>query len=189
MGAFDYVAVLISIVLGLGITNVLTGLAGIVRARDRVTMFAPTVILLVDVFVIHVQMWWSMFGLREVRHWNFASFLAVLMQPVLIYMVSAFLVPAIPEKGPVDLKAQYFREHAWVFGALILTLGDSLLRNVLLAGHLPEPPDLAAHGAFFVLSVVGMLSRGPRVQLALALALATTALLVVYVGALFMQLR
>ena len=187
MGAFDYLAVLISIVLGLGITNVLTGLAGIVRARDRVRMFVPTVIHLLNVFVIHVQMWWAMFGLREVRHWTFAGFFAVLMQPVCIYLASAFLVPAIPESGPVDLKAQFFREYPWFFGALVATLCDSLLRNVLIAGHLPEAPDLAAHGVFFAMAVVGLLSKSARVHAVLAPLLSLV--LAVYVGALFMQLR
>ena len=36
MSAFDYLAVLISIVLGLGIANILTGYAALIRDRARI---------------------------------------------------------------------------------------------------------------------------------------------------------
>jgi hypothetical protein len=52
MSAFDYLAVLLSIVLGLGITQVLAGFAGMVRARGwntpqecRAGVLAPVTIV------------------------------------------------------------------------------------------------------------------------------------------------
>jgi hypothetical protein len=184
---FDYLAVLISIVLGLGIANVLSGFGAIVQARARLKLYAPTFFHMANIFVIHVQMWWTMFGLREVRHWNFAQFLVVLMQPVLVYLMSVFIVPAIPPEGRVDLKELYFREHGWFSGGLMLTILDSLARNVAVGGHLPETPDLIAHGVFFGLGVVGLVSKSSKVHNILAPAISV--LLAVYVGALFANLR
>lgn len=44
MDAFAHLSVLISIVLGLGITNLLMGLARIVQMLGRVTVYWPTIL-------------------------------------------------------------------------------------------------------------------------------------------------
>ena len=187
MSQFDYLAVLVSIVLGLGIANVLTGFAAIVRARARVTSFLPTYIQMANVFVIHIQMWWAMFGLRELRHWTFPVFLAVILQPVLVFLMSAFIVPEIAPEGRIDLKEQYFREHAWFGAAIFATVADSLLRNLLAAGHLQDVPELVALGVFALLGVIGFASRSARVHMVLAPTVSL--MLAAYVGTLFFTLQ
>ena len=80
MDAFSYLSVLLSIVLGLAITQLLSGFAALVHARRRVTMYWPVPVQMAVTLLITVQVWWAMFGLREVRHWTFAAFLILLLQ-------------------------------------------------------------------------------------------------------------
>ena len=110
MDAFSYLSVLNSIVLGLGVASLLAGFAAMVRARDRLVRYWPLPAQMGLVFLIHVQLWWALFALRERTHWSFPGFLVVLMQPVLAYLAAAFLVPDIPEGKTLDLKQAYFRE-------------------------------------------------------------------------------
>jgi hypothetical protein len=187
VSAFDYLAVLISIVLGLGIAQILTGIADLVRARDRVTPFAPTFFQMGNMFLIHLQMWWSMFGLRHLQDWTFPMFLFTLMQPVLLYLMTAFLVPQVPAEGPLDMETAYFRERAWFSAALFASVVVSLTRSTLTDGHLPEPANLAAHGLFAVLGIAGVVARSRRVHLFLAPAFSVV--LVLYVAVLFANLR
>ena len=44
MDAFSYLSVLISIVLGLGVTQLLTGFGRLIEARDRVRSYGPVLI-------------------------------------------------------------------------------------------------------------------------------------------------
>ena len=81
-------------------------------APDWVTNFLPTYIQMGNIFLIHIQMWWSMFGLRDVVHWTFPGFLFTILQPVLLFLMSAFLVPDIPGEGAIDLERAYFRESS-----------------------------------------------------------------------------
>jgi len=94
MDGYNYLSVLVSIILGLGITNLLLGFAGLVRERSRTRMYAPVPIWMATLFFAHVQMWWAMFGLVDVAHWTFAKFLSVLLQPVALFLTSAF--PSCP---------------------------------------------------------------------------------------------
>ena len=164
MDAFSYLSVLNSIVLGLGVASLLAGFAAMVRARGRVVMYWPLPAQMGLAFLIHVQLWWALFALRQRTHWSFLDFLVVLMQPVLAYLAAAFLVPDIRDGEALDLKAAYFREARWYFCAILLLLLDSLAKSLLLGGALPNRGDLIGHAAFICLSVAGIVSRSSVVH-------------------------
>ena len=168
MDAFSYLSVLNSIVLGLALASLLAGFAGLVRARARVVMYWPLAAQMCLLFLIQVQLWWALFSLREVVRWSFPGFLVVLLQPVLVYLATAFLVPDIPEHGKLDLREAYFREARGYFAAILLVLVDSLVRNLVLTGHLQNAPDLAGHAVFAVICVAGIVSRRDLVHMLIA---------------------
>jgi hypothetical protein len=168
MRSFDYLSVLISIVLGLGITNLLTGLAALVRHRDRVIAYWPLPVWMVTVFLIHVQTWWALFGLRGTEQWSFASFLVVLLQPVALFVMTALIVPDVAGVARIDLRTAFFRETRGFFGALFLALLASLAKNLILSGTFPEGRNLAAHIVFIAIALVGGVSRSPRIHATLA---------------------
>lgn len=80
MDAFSYLSVLISIILGLAVTQVLQGFRGLMLARSRVRTYWPALVWAVLVLVICVQVWWAMFGLsqRTAARWTFLDFGLVL---------------------------------------------------------------------------------------------------------------
>lgn len=186
MSAFDYLAVLLSIVLGLGITQMLTGFAALARARDRTRLYWPALVQMAVVFLIHVQVWWALFGLRGIQHWTFAQFLVVLMQPVTVYMMAAFITPDFSSEGEVDLRQAYFREARWFFGALVATLLVSIAKSLVIYGQLPRPVDLAGHAAFLAAALTGMISRSDIVHKVLAVL--SFIIYSAYIALLFVQL-
>ncbi|HEX3459087.1 MAG TPA: hypothetical protein VHR97_14140 [Candidatus Baltobacteraceae bacterium] len=74
MTAFDYLTVLISIVLGLAIANVLTRLAAVITARERVNFYWPPVAWAIWLFFVAAQHWWAEWGLRHTQQWSFGVF-------------------------------------------------------------------------------------------------------------------
>src|SRR5689334_9251738 len=65
MDAFSYLSVLLSIILGLAITQVLQGYRALLLARGRVRHSATVIIWSLLLLVIFAQAWWASFGLRE----------------------------------------------------------------------------------------------------------------------------
>ena len=168
MDAFSYLSVLLSIVLGLAITQLLSGFAAMVRARNRMTMYWPVPVQMAATFLISVQTWWALFALRERTYWTFASFLVVLMQPVTVYLMAAFITPDLPDSRLVDLRETYFRESRWFFAAATVAIAVSFAKNVVLTGTPPHGADLIGHLVFFAGGVVGMISKADLVHKALA---------------------
>lgn len=186
MDAFSYLSVLNSLVLGLALASLLTGFAGMVRVRSRLVMYWPLAAQMALLFLIQVQLWWALFALRGVAHWRFVGFLAVLMQPVLVFLATAFLVPDLGDGKREDLREAYFRETRWYFSALLLVLLDSLVRNFVIYGHLQNGIDLAGHAAFFALCVAGIVSRRDAVHKIIAPL--SLILFATYIGVLFASL-
>ena len=75
MDQFNYLAVLISIILGLGITQLLSGFGRWIEHRATFRAYAPAICWAFVLLVIQVQCWWAMFGLREQTDWTFLKFM------------------------------------------------------------------------------------------------------------------
>ena len=186
MDAFAHLSVLLSIVLGLGITNLLMGLARIVQLRKRVRLYWPTILWSLTLLLIHVQTWWTMFGLRTVETWTFFAFLVTLMQPILLFFLSALVLPDFDQEDEHDLRANHFAQARWFFGIFSSLVIISLTRTYAVSGHLTSPVDVAFHLVFFAGFAGGAVITNETFHKALAVSAA--GIFVIYVALLFAAL-
>jgi hypothetical protein len=160
MDAFSYLSVLLSIVLGLAVTQLLSGFAALVHARRRTSMYWPVPVQMGATLLITVQVWWAMFGMHNVPRWTFAGFLVVLAQSVAVYLMAAFITPEFGGGDTrIDLREAYFREARWFFGSILAALAISLLKNRVLFGSFQSGIDLAGHVVFAAIALVGLVFR------------------------------
>jgi hypothetical protein len=185
MHAFDYLSVLLSIVLGLGMTQLLSAVARWLELRHEVKPYLPAGIWAAFLMIVLVQTWWSMFGMRNIPEWSFLQFCVVLAQPVLLFLLTALVLPG-PQSEVRDLEAFFFQHRTWFFGLLMAMLVASVSKDLVLGGKLPATPNLIFHAVFFAGSALPLVSRRPWVQLLSAIA--ALVLMLVYVAALFAEL-
>ena len=164
MDAFSYLSVLLSIILGLGLTQLLTSVGRLIRHRDRVRADWLPLLWVAVLLVLYVQVWWTMFGLRALRVWTFIAFLTVVAQTITLYMMAAVILPDQVDDAGVDLAAHYDRQHRWFFGFFLATLFISIAKDLVIAGHLPGPANLVFHGLLAVVCIVGGMARNRRIQ-------------------------
>ncbi len=186
MDPFSYLSVLLSLILGLGITHLLTALGRLVHARARVRVYAPTLLWAGLLLLVYVQSWWAMFGLRTHRGWTFLQFFVVLLHTITLYFRAALLLPEDVTEETSDLRTTFYTQAPWFFGTLVGTTLASVAKDVVLHGTLPEPANLAFHVSFLVASVAGAVVRNERFHRALAAG--GLAGFVLYVALLFRQL-
>lgn len=162
MDAFSYLSVLLSIILGLAITQVLQGFRGLMLARHRVQTYWPCLGWAVLLLVIDVQVWWAMYQLRERVDWSFIGFAVVLAQTVPLYLLAGLVMPDVAADGPVDLRAHYYANHRWFFVILALLLVASIAKQLMLAQRLPPPLDLGVQLLLLLFSVTGACTARER---------------------------
>lgn len=150
MDAFGYLSVLISIILGLAVTQVLQGFRGLMLARSRVRVYWPALVWAGLVLVICVQVWWAMFGLsqRPAAQWNFLDFSLVLLQTVPLYLMAGLVLPDVDVEHGLDLREHYYAHHRWFFTLLVLLILVSLIKTRVLSDAWPRPADTAFQLAF-----------------------------------------
>jgi hypothetical protein len=188
MDAFSYLSVLLSIILGLAITQVLQGFRDLMQARSRLRLYWPSLLWAILLLVICVQEWWAMFGWRDYRHWTFAGFSMLLAQTIGTYLAAALVLPDVRDDEPIDLRAYYYANHRWFFSMGVLIVVISITKELVMSGKLPSPLlDFYAQLVFIAIAGTGALTTRERVHKLLAplAALFWGA----YIGELFMRLH
>lgn len=186
MTAFEYLSVLLSIILGLAITQVLQGYRSLLLSRRTVRLHWPPLIWSGLVLLFATQAWWASFGLESEREWRFGTFLVILVQMGLIYMLAAVVLPDVPDGVEIDLRAHFEAQRKPFFACLIAIVGVSLAKDLMLDGRLPSGGNLLFHGLLAATGVAGMALPGPRAQLGIAVA--TGIVFSAYVALLFTRL-
>jgi hypothetical protein len=168
MSTEEYLSVLVSIVIGLGISHVLSGVGNLLVDRARVRFYWVWGVVVALTFLAHVQFWWSTFGLGEGVVGNFFGFLFFLLTPIALFLMAVLTLPDFEEEGEIDLRRHYFDNHRWIFGIGALVPVLSGTRAVVISGDELVHVDRAFEAAFLVWMLVGFLSRSPRVHAVLA---------------------
>lgn len=170
MEAFEYVMVLVSIIIGLAITHVLAALGSAVhriRGHGPPIRLGATYLLWVGfTFIWLVSFWWWEFKFQELDlEWTFGLYLFVVGYAIWLFLMSVILVPSRME-GVQD-SFDYFMEMRWWFFVALLVMVvidtiDSLLKGSAWA---LRPELIASNGVIVAAAVVGLITIRPRIQL------------------------
>ena len=188
MDAFSYLSVLLSIILGLAITQILQGFRDLMQVRSRLRLYWPSLLWAILLLVICVQEWWAMFGWRDFRPWTFGGFSMMLAQTVATYLAAALVLPDVRGDEPIDLRAYYYANHRWLFASFGMVVVISIGKDLVMTGSLPAPlSNFIAQLVFIIIALVATLSARERVHKVIA-PLATI-LFLAYTAVLFTRLH
>ena len=168
MSTAEYLSVLVSIVIGLGISHLLSGVGNLLVDRLRVRFWWVWGISVLMVFLAHVQFWWGTFSVAGAVSANFFAFLFFLLTPIALYLAAVVLLPTFEGEGEIDLRAHFLANHRWFFGFVALVPVLNAIRSVVISGDPAFNLDRVFESTFFVIQVTGALTGRPAVQKAIA---------------------
>jgi len=155
MDQFEYVMVLMSIVLGLGIAHILLGIGGIIdrlsRKDDRLELSLAHAAWLGACFLWLVMFWWWEYGLSTtIADWTMGLYLFLIFYAVTLFLLQTVLVPRTWD-GVTSLKEYFLERRVWFYSLLafatILDTVDSYLMGgfhyILDTGYLGMGISLA----------------------------------------------
>jgi hypothetical protein len=133
MSPFEYVIVLVSIILGLGITTILTGLAELIK-HQQFRWYAPYIIWLLLVFVLHIHEWWESYSLKSIEAWRLPMFLFIILYPINLYVLAHLLFPS-DFKNQFNPKEFYLSNYPKFFVSAIISVTLSIIHNVTIEAY------------------------------------------------------
>jgi hypothetical protein len=131
VGPSEYVLVFVSIILGLGIGDMLVSLHRMLRAGRAVRWDWATPWSAVIVLFLNLRTWWGLFpGKDDHAPMTIAAFLPLLVTMVLLFLLSASVLPDdVPEEG-VDLKTYYAGNSRYFWSLMSLLLAFNSLQVI-----------------------------------------------------------
>ena len=178
MSPFEYVIVLISIILGLGITTILTGLAEYIKHARLSRIYAPHAIWILLVFILHVHEWWENYSLKSVTEWKLPMFLFILLYPINLYILAHLLFPSEIKNG-VSSKEYYLTNYSRLFVSAIILDLLSVIHNMTFLG-LPFSEQIP-HFVVLAILIGAIVSKNKITWLHTAIALLLLAMLIVVI--------
>lgn len=143
MSQSEHSIVFVSIMVGLGITELLANLHRLIRDRARVTRDSLPIAWAFVAFLLVVNYWWGVYlgvaGITGVA--SAGAFLVYLVVPMVLYLICAAALPAgVPDAG-LDLRLAHERERRYFFALLIVYLVATFLATY----QSTAPRGVAAH--------------------------------------------
>ena len=187
MSDFAYISVLLSIILGLGVAQLLAGIARLVRDGRRLWPAWWVMVMVAMLLLADFQVWWVSFDWRHVSNWTFVSYIAFMILPMLLYLLAYLILPADLRLDGNELAREFVSRRRSFYVLMALVPPASFFQQHLFGAAIPLDFDTGVRILWFVLAVPGFLSRRAFVQAAVAVAY--FALMVLYIALLFVHLH
>jgi hypothetical protein len=161
MGVFEYIVVLISVIMGLGITHLATGATKLIQNRDKVRFYLPHAIWTVNVLIYILMIWWSMFWWSGHEDWYAYEYLFITLYSIVLFFLAAMLYPWDMDKD-IDVRAYFFRNRTWFFGGMavawLIDIPETLVKSKVDLRAVPEEYYVFV-GLELAIAVTGLVSQ------------------------------
>ena len=133
MDLFLHVRVLFSILLGLGVSKLLGGVARIVQHPKQHRVYWVHLAWAFYLFLYLIHFWWWEFRLSNVVQWTFPLYVFVAIYAVLLYLLCTLMFP--DEMSDYSSYEDYFYSRKqWFFGLMallfVVDVGDTLIKGL-----------------------------------------------------------
>ncbi len=129
---FPHVRIVMGMVIGLGVTRLLSGVARIVQHPAQYRLYVVHLAWVASVLLALVHFWWWEFGLYQVETWTFGTYVFIIGYAIVLFMLCALLFPDSMQ-GYGSYEDYFYARRAWFFGLLaatyLLDVVDTLIKG------------------------------------------------------------
>ena len=172
MDPYEYLTVFVSVILGLAVVHLLSGVSLILDTRIRERVDWIHAVWTANVFVTTLLVWWFNFSLTAIQEWTLLHFLNLVAYSVVLYLMSGLLYP-VRGAEIIDFRAHFEANRPRFFMVCLafqaVDFTDAALEQQAL-GSGWVPLHLASLVVFSVAFAIGIRSNNRAFHGALAIA-------------------
>lgn len=123
MNLFEFLMILLSLIVGLGVTEILSGIARFLKTSGTHKIPWIHALATTAVFIALLQTFWESWGLRTIETWSFPAMLLMLGSPISLYLMAYILFPEQHDRTSLD---DYYLERArllWPLAGFTVIVG------------------------------------------------------------------
>lgn len=165
MDSFRWIAVALSMILGLGVTRLLSAAVAAFRSRHHVQLDWIPLVWAACIFLWQLQYWWAVIELPSLVHtWTLISFLILISLTLLLFVAAALVLPPHELNEKDSLRASFERDGRWALVALSLYFALAILADWMLWSVSPLSIQGELLAALILLPLVFICNRRRWVQ-------------------------
>jgi hypothetical protein len=126
MSTFEYLSVLLSIIVGVGITHMIMGLGRLISHTSGRSIYWVHVLWTLNIALYLVVYWWWGINLQTLEQWSFLPFLVVLLEPSLLCLAGAILYP-VSMPPDLEYKTHFYRSRRAFFSVIVAVSVSDLI--------------------------------------------------------------
>lgn len=164
---FPHVRVIKGVIVGMGITRLLAGVARFVQHPSREEMSTIHLAWVGAILLMLVHFWWCEMALYGVRDWSFGVFFFLVVYTVVLFLMSVLLFPD-DIREYANYEDFFLNRRKWFFGLLALSLVlDIVDTSIKGAKHFERYrlDILVSTPLFFILCLLAMRTANRRFHL------------------------
>jgi hypothetical protein len=119
MSVFEYLGVLLSVIIGLGVTHLLAGLSKTIHFRKTIRLYWVHTLWTFNVLIFIVIIWWGMFWWSGLEDWSFFNFLLLTLYAIVLFLLASLLYPW-ELTTDFDFEMHFQDTRPWFFAVLAL---------------------------------------------------------------------
>ena len=129
---FPHIRIVMGTVIGLGITRLLMGVAGLVQHPKRGRLSPIHLLWVLSILVELILFWWWEFALSQITTWSFGIFAFLIGYAVTLFLLAAILSPDSVDdyEGYEDF---FLKRRHWFFSlfglTFLLDIVDTLIKG------------------------------------------------------------
>jgi hypothetical protein len=161
--AFAYIVTLAAVVNGLGIVRWLSAFSEYLRRQQSLDVKHYWIFNLQAgyQFLLHIIMWWMLWGVRDSANFNFLTYLYLLTGPVLLFLSSSLLTPSVDTDG-VDVRKHFLDVRRLYSTVLVLYWLWAIAVGPILRGAFA--PTLPLFALFLTTAVALRMTEATKVH-------------------------
>jgi hypothetical protein len=129
---FEYISILVSIIIGLGITQILSAFTDLLYNFKKVKFYWPHSFWIVFILFLQIQDWFVFYKLETIKVWTLPLLIFVISYPVTLFICSKMLLPTNDLEEKTDMKKFYFSQFQIIFIFVSLSIVLSVLFNIFI---------------------------------------------------------
>ncbi len=131
---FEYISILVSIILGVGMTQLLASFTDLLYDHQKVRFYWPQLAWLVFVLFLHIQDWFITFQLRTKTSWSLPDLFFVLLYPIALFCVAKLILPTNGSEERKDMRVYFHSQFRMIAVLMCCAIGLSILFNFWYLG-------------------------------------------------------
>lgn len=169
MDVFEYVAVMVTVVLALGLSHLLSALASMLVHPERARLYWVHSVWIASILALHLQAWLVLWTRRHQEEFPFSQVTMMLVAAALIFVTAKVLVPEASSGKAVDLREHFFRVRRPLFATLSVFWLFPTVGTLIATSASIGDTSMLFRFSLMGLSISGLLVRDARFHAVLAL--------------------